>query len=86
MGNGRVAYLDAGWPDVLLGVEMDGVVAHGSQVFRERDVRRDAWLATCGWLILRYSYQRLVNEPEAIRQEIPAAYGIRRHQTVMGSA
>lgn len=82
----RVAHLDVGWPDVLLGLELDGAAAHTGRAQRERDLRRDAWLATCGWLILRYSYRRLIAEPVAVRAEIAAAYRIRLHQAAIGSA
>lgn len=78
--NGRRAYLDAGWEAVKLGVEFDGARYHGGAGERERDVRRDAWLAAQGWLILRFSYQRLVTDPESVRNEIRAAYEIRIFQ------
>jgi hypothetical protein len=66
--------LDASWPEVKLAVELDGAAFHGSQEDRERDLRRDAALAARGWLVLRFSYRRLVREPEACRAEILAAY------------
>jgi hypothetical protein len=66
--------LDAAWPDVKLAVELDGAAFHGSQEARERDLRRDAALAALGWVVLRFSYRRLMREPEACRAEILAAY------------
>lgn len=75
----RVAYLDAGWEDVRLAIEFDGAGTHGGD-HRERDLRRDTWLASLGWLVLRYSYRRLVDDPIAVRAEITAAYDVRRVQ------
>lgn len=66
--------LDAAWPEAKLAVELDGAAFHGSQEARERDLRRDAALAASGWLVLRFSFRRLMREPEACRAEIAAAY------------
>ena len=66
--------LDAAWPEVKLAVELDGAAFHGSSEARERDLRRDAALAALGWVVLRFSYRRLMREPEACRAEILAAY------------
>lgn len=74
---GRVAYLDAGWEEVKLAVEFDGAAAHGD-AFREGDLRRDTWLASLGWLVIRVSYRRVVNDPEGVRREIAAVYDVRR--------
>ena len=63
--------LDAAWPEARIAVELDGAAFHGSPEARERDLRRDAAL---GWVVLRFSYRRLVREPEACRTEILAAY------------
>ena len=76
---GRVAYLDAGWEDIRLAIEFDGAGTHGGD-YRERDLRRDTWLASLGWLVLRYSYRRLVHDPIAVREEIAATYDVRRVQ------
>ena len=66
--------LDAAWPEVKLAVELDGAAFHGSREARERDLRRDAALAALGWVVLRFSYRRLMREPDACRAEILAAY------------
>lgn len=66
--------LDAAWPEAKLAVELDGAAFHGSPEARERDLRRDAALAALGWVVLRFSYRRLMREPDACREEILAAY------------
>jgi len=75
--DGRRAYLDSGWEAIKLGVEFDGAQFHSGAHQRERDLRRDARLASHGWLILRFSYQRLMSDPEGVRAEIRAAYEVR---------
>jgi very-short-patch-repair endonuclease len=70
--------LDAAYDEVLLAVEMDGAAWHGSREQRERDIRRDALLATIGWQTVRFSFGRLTATPEACRRDVLAAYQARR--------
>lgn len=69
---GRRLHLDAAWPELLVAVELDGAAFHGSREARERDLRRDSALAALGWVVLRFSYDRLVNDPMGCRGEIEA--------------
>ncbi|TQN43916.1 uncharacterized protein DUF559 [Blastococcus colisei] len=71
--DGRRIKLDAAWPEALVAVELDGAAFHGSREARERDLRRDSALAALGWVVLRFSYARLVADPEGCRREIVAA-------------
>ncbi len=75
---GEAFLLDAAYDDALLAVEMDGAAWHGSRAQRERDIRRDALVATAGWQTLRFGYRRLTGEPEVCRAEIRAVHGARR--------
>ena len=77
---GRRYELDAAWVDVKLAVELDGAAFHGSREQRERDLRRDAALAAVGWVVLRFSYRRLITEPQACRAEIEAVWRLRCQQ------
>lgn len=70
--------LDAACDEVLLAVEMDGAAWHGSRAQRERDIRRDALLATVGWQTLRFGHTRLMTAAELCRRDIRAAYEVRR--------
>ena len=69
---GGSARLDAAVPELKVAVEMDGAAFHGSAEDRERDTRRDVALAALGWVVLRFSYRRLIREPETCRREILA--------------
>jgi very-short-patch-repair endonuclease len=76
---GRESFmLDAAYEDVKLAVEMDGAAWHGSRQQRERDIRRDALLATVGWQTLRFGFARMTTAPLACRRDIRAAYEARR--------
>ena len=71
--NGRALTVDAAYPAARVAVELDGAAFHGSREARERDLRRDSALAAAGWIVLRFSYARLVSDPEGCRREIAAA-------------
>jgi very-short-patch-repair endonuclease len=77
---GEVFVLDAAYDEVKLAVEMDGAAWHGSRAQRERDIRRDALLATVGWQTLRFGFGRLTGLPDACRRDVLAAYRARRAQ------
>lgn len=70
--DGRVAHLDAAYLQAMVAVELDGAAFHGSREQRERDLRRDSALTALGWVVLRFSYERLVTDPEGCRREIEA--------------
>lgn len=74
---GKKVLLDAAYPEALLAVEMDGAAYHGSPDQREKDIRRDARLATAGWQTLRFSYARLTTDPLGCRREIEAVHAAR---------
>jgi very-short-patch-repair endonuclease len=75
---GERFFLDAAYEEVLLAVELDGAAWHGSRRQRERDIRRDALIATVGWQTLRYGYARMTGEPDVCRRDILATYWARR--------
>jgi very-short-patch-repair endonuclease len=74
----EIFVLDAAYEEVQLAVEMDGAAWHGSREQREKDIRRDALLATIGWQTVRFGYRRLTGAPEGCRREVLAAYNARR--------
>lgn len=57
--------------------ELDGAAFHFGAVARERDMRRDANLAALGITVVRYSYDRLMAEPDKVRQEVLAILAAR---------
>jgi very-short-patch-repair endonuclease len=77
--------LDRAYLEELVGVELDGAAWHGSREQRERDVRRDAALAREGWLIVRFTHERLHREPERCREELRQILAARRRQLGVAS-
>jgi very-short-patch-repair endonuclease len=71
-------HLDAAIPELKIAIELDGAAFHGSPEARESDTRRDVALAALGWVVLRFSYRRLIYEPEACRREILQVCAARR--------
>jgi very-short-patch-repair endonuclease len=78
--SGRTVYLDRLFEAEMLNVELDGAAYHGKPGQRERDLRRDAQLATLGYLTLRFSHPRLHTDPEGVINEILATLAMRRRQ------
>ena len=74
---GEAFVLDAACEEVKLAIEMDGAAHHGSREQRERDIRRDALLATVGWQTLRFGYRRMTSSADACRRDIRSAYEAR---------
>jgi very-short-patch-repair endonuclease len=65
--------VDALWPERRLVVEMDSYAFHSTRAAFERDRRKDAALVTRGYRVIRLTWRRLVNEPEALIAELAAA-------------
>lgn len=72
--------LDRGYLEEMVGVGLDGAAWHGSKEQRESDVRRDAALAREGWLIVRFTHDRLRREPQRCREELREILAARRRQ------
>ena len=65
--------MDFVWPTRKLVVEFDGWEFHRSRAAFEKDRRRDADLQLAGYVVLRITWRRLVDEPEAVIAQIAAA-------------
>lgn len=74
---GETFILDAASEESMLAVEMDGAAWHGSRQQRERDIRRDALVATIGWQTLRFGYVRMTNAPDACKRDIRTTHEAR---------
>jgi hypothetical protein len=70
LADGRRVRLDVAYVEARVAVELDGAAFHGSRSARERDIRRDSALAAEGWVVLRFSYARLLADPEGCGREI----------------
>jgi Protein of unknown function (DUF559) len=74
----RTVFLDVYDPQTCTNFELDGAKWHASFQQRERDLRRDAALATLGIMVIRFTHDRLVHEPDQVRREILAILAARR--------
>jgi very-short-patch-repair endonuclease len=75
----RLVYLDVYDPETRTNFELDGAKWHSSPQQRERDLRRDAALAARGIMVVRFTHDRLVREPEQVRLEVLAILAARRN-------
>ena len=58
--------IDFLWPDQRVAVETDGRRAHDRSAARERDHRRDAWLAANGYRPFRFTWTQVHDRPEEV--------------------
>jgi very-short-patch-repair endonuclease len=65
----RTVYLDTFDEATRTNFELDGAAYHTSTRDRERDLRRDARLATLGIQTVRFSHERLRSAPDEVRRE-----------------
>jgi very-short-patch-repair endonuclease len=73
LASGRTARVDFAYPNVNLGIELDGAAYHSGQQARSRDRSRDNRLGALGWRILRYSWQDLRDRPNVVIAEVRTA-------------
>jgi hypothetical protein len=75
---------DRAWPEVKLAVELDGARYHTSPEDRRRDLARDTALAALGWVVLRFTYAEVLQDPEGVRAKVLKVYRTRLAQLQVG--
>lgn len=65
--------VDAVWPRERVIVELDGRTFHDTDPRFESDRARTNRLLLAGWIVLRFTYRRLTQEPQAVVAELAAA-------------
>lgn len=75
---GRRYRLDMAYEAQRVAVELDGRAFHASPVQWERDIERDAALATIGWQTIRLSHRRLTTDVDGCRRDVLRALEARR--------
>ncbi|KGN34423.1 hypothetical protein N802_12895 [Knoellia sinensis KCTC 19936] len=76
-GIGRVDLADV---QLRLVLEADSMEYHGERSLQDRDCARYTRLTTSGWLVLRFTWEQVMHEPEWVRDQIVAAVALRRQQ------
>jgi very-short-patch-repair endonuclease len=70
--------VDALWPDARLIAELDGGAAHRTAKAFEDDRARDAALAARGYLVVRFTWQRITHEPRVVAAQLRRILALRR--------
>ncbi|MDQ2650925.1 MAG: DUF559 domain-containing protein [Actinomycetota bacterium] len=77
-----VAEVDLAYPSRLIAIELDGEVHREREVFH-RDRPRQNELELLGWLVLRFTWRQLVEQPELIVRQVREALA-RRPSVISG--
>lgn len=64
------------WDQARLIVETDGFATHGTPTQFEADRARDAWLATQGYRVVRFTWRQLRDEPAVVVATLRTLLGI----------
>jgi very-short-patch-repair endonuclease len=76
--HGQFYRLDVAFEEERVAVELDGYRYHSTREQRERDMQRDAALASIDWLTLRYSHERLHEDVPDCRRDTLGTLAARR--------
>ena len=68
--DGCTVYLDFAWPDRKLAAECDGLRFHGSELRLQWDDDRQNELVLRGWLVLRFTWKQLTEQPQVVRRQL----------------
>ncbi len=66
----RGLLIDIAFPDIMIGVECDGIAFHGSAEQKQRDEARDKKLNNLGWIILRFDENEIKKNFDLVMKKI----------------
>ncbi len=69
-GEARAYALDFAYPNIGVGIEVDGSIWHDREDFKQRDLQRDQKLANVGWRVLRFTENAVNENMDAVRDTI----------------
>lgn len=73
-----LAEIDFANPALKIAIEVDGRAFHSDRQSFERDRERQNMLVIHGWIVLRFTWERLINDPEGVLAEIASVLAIRQ--------
>lgn len=65
-GDARAAFLDLAYPQIRLGIELDGQAWHATPRQRQRDNERQNDVVLSDWKILRFTFEDITHRPEHV--------------------
>lgn len=75
--DGRTFRLDLAYPELMIAIEADGFAVHGERAAFESDPERQNLLAAAGWLVLRFTWRQIRDQPDVVVATIARAMGRR---------
>jgi hypothetical protein len=77
---GRQLRIDFAYPVVMLAIEVDGYDSRRSRRSLDYDVDRQNLLTMAGWVVLRFTWTRIKNDPAGVAADIIATLGRLGHR------
>ena len=77
---GHVYYIDVAFPALKLAIEIDGRLHETNEDLFESDRWRQNALVLEGWMVLRFTWTMLVDNPEVVLHDIRRAMAIRHRR------
>lgn len=68
---------DLAYPELMIAIEADSYRWHAGRSFWEHDLERRSELAAMGWLVLHFSWRKLVAEPQHVVNQVTSARNTR---------
>lgn len=75
-----LAEIDFASPELKIAIEVDGRAFHSDRRSFEQDRARQNKLVIRGWVVLRFTWERIVNDPDGVVAEILAVIESRHPQ------
>ena len=72
---GLIGRVDFAWPSRRVVVEVDGFAFHADRIRYRTDRRRLNAIELAGWLVLRFSWEDLLHQPECVVAQVAQALG-----------
>jgi very-short-patch-repair endonuclease len=79
-GDGWIGRVDLADLGLRLVLEADSMEYHGERSAQDRDCARYTRLTSSGWLVLRFTWEQVMHQPDWVRAQISSAVDLRRSQ------
>jgi hypothetical protein len=73
--SGRKFFIDFAYPEVMLAIEVDGYENRASRQSLDDDDARANKLVLAGWTLLRFTWTRVINDPQGVAAEVLTLLG-----------